>query len=255
MAATLEGQLDLAITVHAICMILCFYREAFSAKTDNFNKFMVMCEIAGTFIYLMMIFEGMGYYITFYVRAGPNNDNFGGLIEVLVYGGLHRDLFRSLLVMEPDYFMESGLIRSWAGTSLEWMYVETLVFAVYLATMLILLIQSRFMNIAADSSRAFAPGYMGKMLDEIARPIADRIHLDHVQTHGIERCGVFRRFVNQQTDVDAHAVAIRVALDQDGYERICLKKCFGDKHYVCPEEAEEWLAKYVVGGITRDELD
>ena len=78
--------------------------------------------------------------MTFYLRGGIDNDNFGGLIELLFDHGLRRDQLRGLVKVEPDFFIEPGVIRAWAGRTLEWMYIETIVFAAYLATMLILVI-------------------------------------------------------------------------------------------------------------------
>jgi len=56
MAGFLERELDLAILAHAYCVVICFYREAFSANTGFFNTCMVLAEILGIIIYLMMLF-------------------------------------------------------------------------------------------------------------------------------------------------------------------------------------------------------
>ena len=111
------------------------------------------------------------------------------------------------------------------------------------------------MNIGADSSRAFAPAYLSKMLNQILAPVTRHLHVDQVQARGVAASRGFRKFVGEEEDIDSHGVTIRLSLDRQAYESICEKKCFGDEEYVVPDEAEAWLCKHVTGGITRDELD
>ena len=58
-------------------------------------------------------------------------------------------------------------IHKWTGGSIEWIVMEFIVYSVYMLTMVILLIKSRWIKIGVDQTKQFEPTYMSMMANAI----------------------------------------------------------------------------------------
>ena len=67
---------------------------------------------------------------------------------------LHPDFTRInlKLVTVPAFFEETDQIEMWRGRSLEWFLLEIMVFIFFVATMMFLIIKSRFIKVGIDHS-------------------------------------------------------------------------------------------------------
>ena len=71
----------------------------------------------------------------------------------------------------PACFENEEIIKSWSGTSLEWMSIELFIFCIYNFTMVIFMVKSRCLPVGISHATAFDNLYMSKMANEICQSI------------------------------------------------------------------------------------
>lgn len=142
----------------------------------------------------------------------------------------------------------------WAGSCIIWFIMETMVFFVYLNSMITLIIKSRFVKIGVDSTYQFEPPYLTLMVNKIIS------HLDldmDMRKRTFEATKNY--YVNKMRRIYVENVHIKIMLSEVAYEKIFEKRFLSesgdDVHYVTIDEAPQWFEDNIVGTITKHELD
>ena len=135
------------------------------------------------------------------------------------------------------------------GKSLEWILMELVIFIFFLMTMVIIMIKSRFTKVGINNSQLFEPLYMCKMANKICDSIVMKIGDQKVKAKKE------RFFVGKERNVEVDGVMFKILLDKPMFDNIFTKKFFREKDFVPVDEATEWITKYLIGNITKDELD
>ena len=136
-----------------------------------------------------------------------------------------------------------------AGKSLEWILMELVVYVFFLMTLLVIMIKSRFTKVGIEHSQQFESLYMCKMANKICENINMKLG------DNAEKAKRERFFVGKERNVDVDGVTVKIILDKEQFENIFTKKFFREVDFVKVEEAADWIGKYLLGNITKDDLD
>ena len=66
-----------------------------------------------------------------------------------------------------EHYISLNTIHQWSGGSIEWLVMEFMVYCLYVFTLFILILKSRFCKIGIDQSYQFEPTYLAYMANKI----------------------------------------------------------------------------------------
>ena len=135
---------------------------------------MRILEIVTTFCYLILINSAIQ------INFAWSGFIFDNLYDILDYMYGHNsgksipqlaELINSVKLMESHFsekqFADYNSIHSWTGKSTQWLLIELMVFILYLGTLVIILIKSRFTSVSADNNLQFEPYLMSKLANRL----------------------------------------------------------------------------------------
>ena len=127
---------------HVLLFFITFYREIFDATQGNFGLIMKIIEVIGTMTYIGMMINSF-QFCTVYLGFKTIDIKDPFLKQFLNVGGMN---------VIPECIIDRNLAKSWLGNSIEWMLIGDIVFGTYTATLIILMLKSRFDTIGMDQS-------------------------------------------------------------------------------------------------------
>ena len=127
------------VIFHIFATLLCFYRENYEVKIGVFGQIMRFVEIIGVMCYIALVstsFTNYGIYLMFdHVEIGST---------------IKSKLFNNVDI--PVCITDQGINISVTNNSIHWLFIEILVALVYLFTMMLLMLKSRYTLIGIDQS-------------------------------------------------------------------------------------------------------
>lgn len=116
------------------------------------------------------------------------------------------------------------VMKSWAGTAVEWFVLELTIWTSFLFTLFLLMIKSRCCKVGIDNSKQFESQYMSYLVNKIIRALLD-------WQNSISSTAIYRRhkFVNKERDVEVDGVTVRIKLSEQNYMKILTQLQYGEK--------------------------
>ena len=227
------------VVTHSICFIACFYREVYSAKTDLFGQFMRIIEVFCIPIYMAAILMSLEQLSVILIRdhtANPKERVAGKDNGPLYYSEKNniQDILYEKCPKE-DY-------RKISGTTTEWIVIETLVFAYFIITMLLLLIKSRYRKIGIDNSGQFEPLYMKYLVDNITKSVKADISA-RAQVNKHDNPEDF--YIDKERMVTVEGVSLKVCFTAEDFQTLITNQ------EIDVMDTTNWIKRNVVGKISK----
>ena len=110
-------------------------------------------------------------------------------------------------------------IHKWTGGSIEWLVMEFIVYCVFLCTLAILLVKSRFIKIGIDQSKQFEPLYMSFLANYIIEYLFLQDQLQDKTVTELKRKYCF----SKRLSVDIEGASIFVCFTEKTFDYIIEK--------------------------------
>ena len=150
--------------MHFVNMFICAYREIYEAKINTVGQIMRFVE---TFAVLVQIKILLGC-----LHEILKLKNFD--IELTDYV---KSVLTAYNLKQPLCLKSEDDIHKFGGRSTDWFAMEVITFFMYLITMTLYMIKSRFMSVGVNQSTQFEPLYMSYM----AQKLIENINFHHIK--------------------------------------------------------------------------
>ena len=143
------------------------------------------------------------------------------------------------------------VMDEWAGSSVQWILLELIVFFSFFMTMVLLMLKSRCIKVGIDSSKQFESQYMSYLVNKIITSFI-------AQQEKIGPNAIYRKnkFVDHERTVEVEDVQIKIHLSEENYMNFVTKYQFGEmKSFIEERHAIKWIEDTIVGPITKDMLE
>ena len=243
------------LIAHILGFVVCFYREIYSSSFKNIGFLMRFMEVFVLAVYMNVIFYTVFEISTWWLIGV---ENFPEVIRVLTDASNmlgsrvnHFDIDASQVLLPPCLTDREHRMIVF-GRTLEWQWIELLVYIMFVFTMMILMIKSRCVNIGIDNSTQFNPVYLSHMVNRIIKNI--EFNFEDSKSN-FKKNKQFFTSKETLSFIEIEGICLYLNLTSEDYDEAREGILLDEETIVPPEKAGEWLGRNVPGNICREKLD
>ena len=204
-------------------MFVTFYREVYEASMSFFGQTMRALEIVAVAMYLGVILASLNYY-TIWMNIGKD------------FGDLKKLIDENKYDIQPECLSKQSAFKTWSANVIEWIFMELIVFVLYLSTMVFMLIKSRCFKIGVDQSGQFEAVYIQKMIDKIVLSIDFKMRKSKAEQE------IIIKQLGKKTELEVEGIKLKVRIDREECINLKNKLIVETKEgFVEIDKAQEWI--------------
>lgn len=230
-----DSIIRLFIGMHVVCFISTVFREFFSAEIGLLGQMMRIVEVLCVPFYLFCLVLGHEMLALILVRNEAGEDK-----------GVNDPPEATMDCREPKttptFFLCDKCPRDrsdqFSGRTLEFFFVEIIVYTFYLTSMVLYMLKSRCSRVGDDIGSQFEPQYLAMMANKIANMIDLNVPFPKEYYVQKERMIKINSFIE-----------VKMILEESSFDKLTKHK------QISKEEAPSWIKNNIVGRITKKDLD